>query len=60
MVILCGEIERKLLSTFEHNDLGDLLKDGGTETFHYEDLEKIISLIETELHSKSEDLPNQT
>jgi hypothetical protein len=57
---LIRQIERKLLSTFVHNDLGDLLKDGGTETFHYEDLDKIVSLIETELHMKSEDLPSQT
>jgi len=57
---LIRQIERKLLSTFKHNDLGDLLKDGGTETFHYEDLEKIVSLIEAEFHSKSEDLPSQT
>jgi hypothetical protein len=46
---LIREIERKLLSTFEHNDLGNLLLDGGSETFHFSDLEKIVNLVNIEL-----------
>jgi hypothetical protein len=52
---LIRKIERKILSTFSHNDLGDTLKDGGTETFYFYDLEKIVSLIENELVANQSD-----
>jgi hypothetical protein len=56
---LIRQIERKLLSTFEHKDFGDLLRDGGTETFHFTDLERIVNLVESELQLNSDDLLSQ-
>ena len=46
-------IEKRVIQMFDHNNLGGLLKDGSTETFHVVDLEKIVEVIKNGI---SEDL----
>lgn len=42
-------LEGVLLESFSHNDLGEVLMDGRTETFHASDIDKIIAVIEKSL-----------
>ncbi len=45
-------IERQLLKSFKHNDLGEVLMDGRTETFHANDIDAIINVIEKSIPSQ--------
>jgi Zn ribbon nucleic-acid-binding protein len=42
-------LEKAILENFSYNDLGDLLKDGGTETLYATDLTAIVNFIEQSL-----------
>lgn len=44
-------IEGVLLKSFRHNDLGDVVMDGRTETFHTNDIDAIIDVIEKSIPS---------
>lgn len=46
-------IEGVLLKSFRHNDLGDVVIDGRTETFHTNDIDAIIDVIEKSIPSPS-------
>lgn len=43
---LIRSIETEIMKNFSHNNLGELLKDGATETFFYKDYDSIVSFIE--------------
>ena len=49
------DLERKVLENFPYNDLGDLLKDGGTETLFATDLFDIIQFVEAVFEERSKE-----
>jgi hypothetical protein len=48
-------LERKVLEKFPYNDLGNLLKDGGTETLFATDLFEIVRFVEAEFEIRSKE-----
>ncbi len=48
-------LERTVLEKFPYNDLGNLLKDGGTETLFATDLFDIIKFVEAEFEKRSKE-----
>lgn len=40
------QLEKSIISEFQHNDLRGLLKDGGTETYFYDDFDLIVKFID--------------